>query len=726
MPDQELDPIAIQPGTSIGPYRVLGRIGQGGMGAVYKVERDGLPFALKLSTQKHSDLTSEERAQLEGRIRREVSALTGLHHPNVVRIHAFDRYPDVVRGYLYLVMDYVEGERPYVWQENHRPPLRRLAGVFLRLARALQELHAHGVHHRDIKSSNVIVRSDGEPILIDFGIARAASACTLTKAGCIIGTSTHLSPEYARHVTRGEEERDERYTFRPTDDLHAVGVMLYEMLAGRPPFALKEGDEWTLLNDIARRVPASPRALNPLVPEALDAIAMKLLAKEPAARFQSGDELAQALEAALGSANASWEAPFECQAPRDPEPVRTQNARGSQQQAPADAAGGIAELLLPRLAAASRAPEAVPAPAVAAPAPAVARQGFAPPTVAVKSFQAPEPDVAVPTSASEARGAGLPTAIRVASQLSRNAPPRRGHVLVGAGALAGVALIGLALATAPREERPHPRSLLQEHLQAEQAGTLPAPVGFPAAPAASTLTAPPASAEAGARPPLPVQVEVREPARHARPPARPASSRKAPSDDAPAWLKGAVADAPRSTAPAAGAGPARLGVPFGAHIRARLRSNLDSRTVGEGLVEAVLVRPHVERGEQVLPSRTMLYGRAQLSGERFIVQLTRLTLPDGTEVPVKASVLDLDGKPGLAAGRRIRAEEPAKQSVPEVIARTAAGALLGQVGGNPAADAAGAAGRQVLDAKSASAGRAAEAALLDAGADFEVVVQEAF
>jgi hypothetical protein len=166
-------------------------------------------------------------------------------------------------------------------------------------------------------------------------------------------------------------------------------------------------------------------------------------------------------------------------------------------------------------------------------------------------------------------------------------------------------------------------------------------------------------------------------------------------------------------------------VPFGAHIRARLKSDLDSRTVGDGLVEAVLVRPHVQRGAAVLPSRTMLYGRAQVSGDRFLVQLTRLTLPDGTELPLKASALDLDGKPGLAAGRRIHSDEPAKPGLPETLARTAAGAFLGQVGSNPAADAAGAAGRQLLDSHGASSTHAADVVLLDDGTDFDVVVQEA-
>src|SRR5262249_8091227 len=154
------------------------------------------------------------------------------------------------------------------------------------------------------------------------------------------------------------------------------------------------------------------------------------------------------------------------------------------------------------------------------------------------------------------------------------------------------------------------RTLLQEHVQAEQAGIPPPPsLMEPIVPVAPASTPPPPAAEANARPLLPVRVEVREPSRRSLSLTRSASShstsRRAPTDDAPSWLKGAAVDAPAVPSAAA----AKLGVPFGAHIRARLKSNLDSRTVGDGLVEAVLLRPHVERGQAVLPSRTMLYGR---------------------------------------------------------------------------------------------------------------------
>jgi len=712
MPEQEFDPIAVQPGTCIGPYRVLRQLGRGGMGAVYQAERDGQPFALKLSSQRHSELDSEARAALEARVRREVSALAALHHPNVVRLHAFDRHPDV-HGYLYLVMDFVQGERLYAWQDAHRPSFRALAWVFLHIAQALQALHEHGVHHRDIKSANVLVRADGQPILIDFGIAQAEGARGLTRAGHLIGTASHVSPEYARHIIRSVKVRGERHTFGPTDDLHAVGVMLYEALTGRPPFDVDEPNEWALLKAIALRVPQSPRALNPLVPSALDAVAMRLLAKQSEGRFQSGGQLAQALALALAASDASWDAPFERPKPPPPEKVLTRNGRAPN-HAEAEAAADVDSLLLDELPAPAAPPAAVPPPVE-----------FRELTEAQKRFVPPEAPAPAASARAPSPGRDLPTAIRAMGQHLGQQPavPRRLAVL-GGSVLVGSGLIAAVLFTTPREEPQRPRTLLQEYVRAEPPGAPPPPLLVTsAAPAAPALTSPLASPEAHARPPLPVQVEVREPPR--RPPSLARSShattRKAPTD-APSWLKGAIVDAPAVPS----AAPAKLGVPFGAHIRARLKSDLDSRTVEVGLVEAVLLRPHVQRGAAVLPSRTMLYGRAQVSGDRFLVQLTRLTLPDGTEVVFKASALDLDGKPGLAAGRRIHSDEPASPGLPETLARTAAGALLGQVGGNPAADAAGAAGRQLLEGRGPGAARVMDVVLLDAGADFDVVVQESF
>ena len=291
MATETLDFTALPPGACIHSYTVVTRLGQGGMGTVYKVQRDGKVYALKLSVQADQPITPQLRAQRDARARREVATLAAISHANVVQVRGFDRWPDTETGHLYLVTDLVEGEHLYHWQRKHKPSLRNIAGVFIQIADALHELHRHHIFHRDLKSENVLIRQDGEPILIDFGISRQQSAYTLTTASNVIGTPTHLSPDYCRFVTTLAGPRGERYAWRPTDDLHALGFMLYELLTGQAPFSTAEGDEWSLLLDIANKVPPRPRELKPALPESLDALVMRLLAKQPSEGFQTGQEL---------------------------------------------------------------------------------------------------------------------------------------------------------------------------------------------------------------------------------------------------------------------------------------------------------------------------------------------------------------------------------------------------------------------------------------------------
>src|SRR5688572_9583279 len=219
---EDFHPTAIPVGTQVGPYRVVGRVGEGGMGTVYRCERDGQEVAIKFPRQRHSDLTENQRADLEARMLREVSALTAVHDRNVVRVLGFDRHPGL-NGYLYLVMELVRGERLYVWVERRKPSLRAVIQVVIRIANALDGLHAQGVLHRDIKSENILIREEGEPVLIDFGISRHSSVATLTVSGSMLGTPTHMSPEQCRYILSGKYGDGERYTFTADDDLYAVG-----------------------------------------------------------------------------------------------------------------------------------------------------------------------------------------------------------------------------------------------------------------------------------------------------------------------------------------------------------------------------------------------------------------------------------------------------------------------------------------------------------------------
>jgi len=212
---------------------------------------------------------------------------------------------------------------------------------------------------------------------------------------------------------------------------------------------------------------------------------------------------------------------------------------------------------------------------------------------------------------------------------------------------------------------------------------------------------------------------------------RPTIPEKAPERgtavDDPPWLQRA-----RRMDGAAGkqtaAAQKKLGVPFGTHLRARLATNLDSRTIGDGLVEAALIRPFFKDRDTLLPSKTMLYGQARTSGGRFTVQFFRLRLPDNTEVPFSGLAVDLDdNKPGLAASGRIAAPPTSKESLASRVAKNTAGTVLGKLTGDDATDVARGAGQTALSYSDAPPSfSSGETLLLDAGRDFEVVVREAF
>ncbi len=756
---QEIDPAGIPPGTRIHAYEVVSRLGQGGMGAVYKVVRDGKPYALKLAVQRNSDLSPEQRAIADGRTRREVATLAAITHPNVVQIRAFDRWPDGEDGYLYLDTDLVEGDRLYTWQHKHKPSLRNICGVFLHIADALYELHRHEVFHRDLKSENVLIRTDGEPIIIDFGIARQRSASTLTSAGTIVGTSTHLSPDFCRFVTTLQGAKGERYTYRPTDDLHAVGYMLYELLTGKPPFELVDDNEWDLLLDIANKQPPRPRELNPALPEVLDVLVMRLLAKNGPERFDTAKALADALTTTLESAGEDWDKPFLPPGPRQG-PAFDVRGRRSREHLSGDE---LASLMFQEDSSGARHARpptpptrpvsALPAqplqakPNAPAPEPA-AGPAFAPPTVERPSFQAPlvaEPSP--PKSAAEAPS--LPTAIRaVGAQFA--APQRRpSRAMVGAvlGGAAAMGLAALALVSGRAADDSRPRSLLASYENARKdAAAAPAPKPEPAPetttpppeptsnaePAAATPAAATAASAAPASPPLPAVVPAK--AQGPRPPVRISKAaepapRATEVANAPApansWIKTAQSiEEPKATAPAHAA---KLGVPFGAHIRVKLRSTLDSRSPSDALVEAVLPRPFLLRGEPLLPSRTMAYGTVQVSGGRFSIHFTKLRLPDDRELALNGTAVDTsDGKPGIAPSRRIGPAPSGSDDAASAVVRTSANLLLGKVGGDTVSDVASAAGQTALNHRGASSGGTEQALLVDPGADFEIVVKEAF
>ncbi|MEM9596814.1 MAG: protein kinase [Acidobacteriota bacterium] len=264
-------------GHRLGPYRVVRRVGAGAMGQVYEAEdtRLGRRVALKILAPEWLHSPSVRK-----RFLREARAASALDHPNICTLHDLGEGPS---GELFLVMPFYPGET--LAEKIAGGPLgvdeaRTLA---IQVARGLDQAHAAGIVHRDVKPANVIVTDRGEAKILDFGIAKVSDDANLTRTGTSPGTPAYMAPEQI-----GEGAVDARA------DLWALGVMLYEMLAGHRPFR-SDGGKGVVLS-ILGRDPEPLGQIRPEVPEALAAVVSKLLVKNPDHRYASAAEVLADLE----------------------------------------------------------------------------------------------------------------------------------------------------------------------------------------------------------------------------------------------------------------------------------------------------------------------------------------------------------------------------------------------------------------------------------------------
>jgi eukaryotic-like serine/threonine-protein kinase len=261
-----------------GRYRVLRRIGSGGMADVYCAEDTHLGRQVALKVLHRRFAQDQEFVE---RFRREAKSAAGLNHPNVVGV--FDRGEH--EGTYYIAMEFLQGQtlKDIVGAEAPLPQ-ERVIDLGLQILQAAGFAHSHGVIHRDFKPHNVIVDQQGHAKVTDFGIARAG-ASEMTETGSIMGTAQYLSPEQAQG-----------HAVTATSDIYSIGVMLYEMLAGRLPF---EGDSAVAVALKHLSEPPAPIShWRPDVHPALEAVVMAALAKDPSQRWQSAEDLAAGLEAA--------------------------------------------------------------------------------------------------------------------------------------------------------------------------------------------------------------------------------------------------------------------------------------------------------------------------------------------------------------------------------------------------------------------------------------------
>jgi eukaryotic-like serine/threonine-protein kinase len=259
-------------------YRILRRIGSGGMADVYCAEDTHLGRQVALKVLHRRFAQDEEFVE---RFRREASAAAGLQHPNVVNVFDRGRHD----GTYYIAMEHLRGRTlKEIVTEEAPLPQERVVDLALQVLQAAGFAHRNGVIHRDFKPHNVIVDDRGHAKVTDFGIARAG-ASEMTETGSIMGTAQYLSPEQAQgHAVTAQS------------DLYSIGVMLYEMLAGRLPFEGDSAVSIALKHLSEQPVPISQ--IRPDVHPALESVTMAALAKDPARRWASAEDFAEALAAA--------------------------------------------------------------------------------------------------------------------------------------------------------------------------------------------------------------------------------------------------------------------------------------------------------------------------------------------------------------------------------------------------------------------------------------------
>jgi len=268
--------VTLQPGTTLGNYQIVEKIGAGGMGAVYKAYQPSLGryVAIKvLPPQTAGDPAFSERFAQEAR------AVGKLRHPNIVTAFDFTQQDDVA----YLVSDYIDGGT-LADQLGTPLPLEYAMGILGPIAAALDYAHARGIVHRDIKPQNVLMTREGTPVLTDFGLAKIVGPGSgMTQAGSLMGTADYMAPELAG----GAEAAG------PAADQYALGIIAYQMLVGRHPFP-SDNPLSALMAHVNKPVPL-PSQLGVVLPPGVEAALIRALAKKPEERFARSGDFVRAL-----------------------------------------------------------------------------------------------------------------------------------------------------------------------------------------------------------------------------------------------------------------------------------------------------------------------------------------------------------------------------------------------------------------------------------------------
>jgi serine/threonine protein kinase len=271
-------------GKILGNCRILKKLGEGGMGSVY-LARD-----LTLEREVALKVIAAELARRPGlmaRFRVEAIAQARLNHSHIVTIHSFDQEKDIY----YIVMEHVDGKTlKAVIKEKGGLPATQALPIFLQVLDGIAYAHARGVVHRDIKPSNIFLDKHQTVKIGDFGIARVEGIEGLTRVGTTLGSPVYSSPEQL--LGKKVDERT---------DVYSLGITLYEMLTGALPFKAPEGSDYELMKQAIAAVPQKPSTVNPAIPDPVDAVVMKSIAKDPGQRFQHVKEFKAAVQQLMAS-----------------------------------------------------------------------------------------------------------------------------------------------------------------------------------------------------------------------------------------------------------------------------------------------------------------------------------------------------------------------------------------------------------------------------------------
>ena len=273
-------------GKTLGKYRIIERMGRGGMAEVYRAYHPRLDRYVAVKVL-HGYL-AEDEAFLE-RFEREARAVAALRHPHIVQVYD----SDVEDDYYFMIMEYIDGfnlkeKMGLLASQNIPIPLDEISNIIQEICAALDYAHQQGMIHRDIKPANILIDETGRSYLTDFGIAHIISDTHITSTGALLGTPDYMSPEQCQGLRATK-----------ASDIYSLGVVLYEIITGRVPF--DADTPLAVLNKHIHDPLPIPHEIRPDIPESLERVVLKAMAKDPDDRYQTAAKMAQAVAEAVAS-----------------------------------------------------------------------------------------------------------------------------------------------------------------------------------------------------------------------------------------------------------------------------------------------------------------------------------------------------------------------------------------------------------------------------------------